>query len=678
MSSLIFLFCILVALAVFGRTIYLRIRVLMAVQPAPRFDQIGRRIRAVLVYAFGQKKFVVGEQPAGWMHFFIFWGFLVLSLQIITMFGRGFSPHFFIPGFRPEQLGGVFLLCRDLMELIVGVAVLAGLYRWWFSHPRRLFGFAPAEERHLKQSHGEAALILIFILTIMATGLLYDAGRLVYQAGEPASEIERAWEPVSAWISRGLASWGSDWARVLSTTAWWIHNLVVLIFLNLLPRSKHFHIITSIPNVFFRKLEPVGALQKMDLESAENFGTSRINQFNWKQVLDMYSCTECGRCSSHCPATMSGKALAPRQLLLDLRDYLYQKQQQVISGRGSDGNEEVGDVIVGEKLIHDDVLWACTTCRACEEACPVLIEYVDKIVDMRRHLVQDEARFPAELVKTFNGMETHSNPWGIGAHRRVEWAQGLEVPLIADHPDAEYLYFVGCAGSFDDRNKKTTAAFVRILKRAGVDFAILGTEEPCNGETARRLGNEYLFQNMARHAIEVLGQHHVKKIIVNCPHCFNTFKNEYPQMGGKFEVISAAELISKLLAEGKLSLQASGDPQKLTYHDACYYGRYNEIYDLPRSILKSLPGIELSEMERHKETGMCCGAGGGWMWMEEPQDKRVSHLRVDQAMETRSEGIAVSCPFCMIMLSDGLKSKDAEEKMHMVDLVELVDRSMKP
>jgi len=299
---------------------------------------------------------------------------------------------------------------------------------------------------------------------------------------------------------------------------------------------------------------------------------------------------------------------------------------------------------------------------------------VDKVVDMRRHLVQEEARFPAELTRTFKALETQGNPWGLSYEKRADWAEGLDIPLLAEHPDTEYLYFVGCAGAFDERNKKTTIAFAKLLKKAGVNFAILGPEEPCNGETARRLGNEYLFQSMAQSTIEVFKNYAVKKIIVNCPHCFNTLKNEYPQFGGHYEVIHAAELISHLIQEGKLTLQ-QGAPKKVTYHDSCYYGRYNDIYDTPREVLARATGTPPQEMHRHKQTGMCCGGGGGWMWMEEPQDKRVNHLRVEQALETNPDVIAVSCPFCMIMLEDGLKAKNAEERVQILDVVEIVGNS---
>ncbi|HKA56623.1 MAG TPA: (Fe-S)-binding protein, partial [Candidatus Binatia bacterium] len=362
MSPLLFTLVVLAALGLFVHTIYGRVRLLLAAQPVGRFDRLAERLKAVLVYAFGQKKFVTGEQPAGWMHFFIFWGFVILGLQIVTMFGRAFSPHFYVPGFTPHLLGGPFLVLRDLMEVIVSAAVLLALYRWVISHPPRLFGYRPAEARLAGQSHWEAVLILLFILTIMLGGLLYDGGRLVYLAGDPVLEAERPWEPASAVVGALLAPLGPVWAQGISDVAWWAHNLVVLAFLNLLPRSKHFHILTSIPNVFFRKLEPVGALSKMDLENAETFGTSHIDQFTWKQVLDMYSCTECGRCSSHCPATMSGKRLAPRQLLLNLRDYLYEHQPEMINKKLEAHDGVVGENIVGERLIHDDVLWACTTC----------------------------------------------------------------------------------------------------------------------------------------------------------------------------------------------------------------------------------------------------------------------------------------------------------------------------
>jgi Fe-S oxidoreductase len=688
MSTLIFTLLVVVGLGYFGRTMYRRIGVLLKVTPVDRFDRIPERIKAVLLYALGQKKFIqreprpdtaLSEQTAGWMHFFIFWGFTILAIQVITMFGRGFSDDFYLPPFSPHLLGGPYLLLKDIMEVAVLGAISVALYRWGVSHPKRLYGFKPAEERLAGHSHWEAYLILVFIGCIMIGGLLYDGGRAVLKPADPNVQAEIAWQPFSHIVALILGGMGVGTARFFSDAGWWLHNCVILVFLNLLPVSKHFHIITSLPNVFFLKTEPRGALGKMDLENGTRFGTSYINQFTWKQVLDMYSCTECGRCASHCPATLSGKELAPRQLLLNLRDYVYEHENQLLATQpaGSEGGDPptVGDNIVGERLIHDNVLWDCTTCRACEEACPVMIEYVDKIVDMRRHLTQEEARFPVELTRTFKGMETQGNPWGLDAGQRAAWAEGLDVPLMADHPDAEYLYYVGCAGSFDDRNKRTTIALTKILKKAGVNFAILGAEELCNGETARRLGNEYLFQSMAQACIEVLNGYNVKKILTNCPHCFNTLKNEFPQFGGHYEVIHATEFVKRLIAAGKIRFKANG-AQAVTFHDSCYLGRYNDIFDAPRDILRLVPGVQLREMERGRKFGMCCGAGGGRMWLEEEPSKRVNIRRVEQALETNPDAVAVACPYCMTMVDDGLKSKNMEEKVKALDIMELVAEAM--
>jgi len=687
MSTVIFLLLLVAALAYFGRTIYRRFTILTKAQAVDRFASVPERIRAVLVYAFGQRKFIQKEQPpgksdtvAGWMHFFIFWGFTILAVQVINMFARGFVDEFTLPGFSLSLLGGPYLLMKDIMQVAVLIAVGVAFYRWLVAHTPRLYGFAPAEDRIRGHSHWEALLILGFIALIMIGGFLYDGGRLVFLHHVQG---ERAWQPFTAIVAGILAVGGPGFAEFMSDAGWWVHNIVILVFLNFLPVAKHFHVITSLPNVYLKKLEPVGSLSKQDLENATTFGTSYINQFTWKQILDMYTCTECGRCSSHCPATMSNKSLAPRQLLLNLRDYLYEHEDEYLQMQPAGGNGDaaaepvtVGQNLVGdESVIHDDVLWACTTCRACEEACPVLIEYVDKIVDMRRHLVQEEARFPTELTRTFKAMETQSNPWGVDAGLRADWAEGLDVPTMADKPDAEYLYFVGCAGAFDDRNKKTSQALAKILKKAGVDFAILGVEEPCNGETARRIGNEYLFQTMAQMCIEIFDNYKVKKIITNCPHCYNTFKNDYPQFGGNYEVIHATELVARLIAQGKIRLKSNG-AQAITYHDSCYLGRYNDIVDEPRNVLQSLSGTTLREMERSRRFGMCCGAGGGRMWMEEEPTQRVNTRRVDQALETNPDVIAVACPFCMTMVDDGLKAKGLEEKIRALDVMELVAANM--
>jgi len=673
LSIIVWTLCFLGFLGLFSWQVYRRLRVLALLRAAPeRFEQIPRRIKEMLVGAFAQMKFFNPgqDQPAGILHALVFWGFLVLGLQVTTMFLRGWVDGAYLPLMGPHALGGPYMLVRDLMEVTVLVCVFALLARWIVTHPRRLMGFKPAETKLAGHPHWEAILILSFIATIMITGLLYDGGRMVFLAADPTSkpevDAERAWAPLSALVAVLLTGAGPSTAHTISNAAWWVHNLVVLTFLNFLPLAKHFHVVTSIPNVFFTKLEPYGRLSKQDLENAEIYGTSRFAHFTWKQVLDMYTCTECGRCSAECPATATNKPLAPRQMLLDLRNFLYEHPAAAL------GNGGEPQPIIGEHTgVTDEVLWSCTSCRACEEACPVHIEYVDKIIDMRRHLVQEEARFPAELTRTFKGMETQSNPWGINADKRDEWAEGLGIAHISQKPDAEYLFFVGCAGSFDDRAKKITKAVAKILDAAGVSYAILGKEETCNGDTARRLGNEYLYQSMAGMAVEVMNGYNVKKVITNCPHCFNTIANEYPQFGGNYEVTHAAQLVADLIREGRIRI----DPQTakaVVFHDSCYLGRYNDVYDAPRDILNAIPGILVKEASRSRNKGMCCGAGGGRMWIEENPSQRVNTLRVEQLLETKPQVIASACPYCMTMLSDGVKEKQVEDKVQTRDILEIL------
>ena len=627
------------------------------------------RTRNMMVYAFGQKKFFKGEQPAGAMHVMIFWGFLILSLEVITMFLRGWFPGFKIPG--NEYYGFI----KDIFHVVVLMGISCALYRWLVSKPERLFGILPAEARLRSQSHWEAFLILFLIAGIMVSGTLYDAGRIVAMVGDSEIANEAKWQPVSSFVA-GIFGTHTEIAALISTLAWWTHNIIILIFLNLLPRSKHFHIITSIPNVFFGKVEAKGHLPKKDYTVEEPlFGTSKPDHFSVKQVLDMYSCTECGRCSSVCPAAATGKPLAPRQFLLNLRDNIYAQQSTWIAKKAKGETPEF-DVVVGEgKAVSDEVVWSCVQCRACEEACPVNIEYVDKMVDIRQHLVQEASRFPAELNRAFKGMETNSNPWGISSSERGAWAEGLNAPLITEKPDAEYLYYVGCGGSFDSANRKTTQSFINILNKGGVSFAVLGKDELCNGETARRLGNEYLYQSMGEALVTLLNNYKIKKILVNCPHCFNTLKNEYPDFGGNYEVVRAGDIVKRLVAEEKLKMKEGFD-KKVVYHDSCNYGRFNGIYDEPRDILKSVPGARLEEMTNSREKGTCCGAGGGRMWLEEAKDQRVNMLRADQALEKSPDVIATSCPFCKIMLGSAVNEKGANDKVQVMDVMEIVSNNL--
>lgn len=676
MTTLLWSLAFLVGIGFFTYQIAGRLKILFQMRKDDGRDYSaktwGKRIENTLVYAFGQKKFFGSDQPAGIMHAIIFWGFVTLSLQVVTMFVRGWFPEFYLPGFQIEWISGPYGLLKDILEVGVMLSVTIALYRWLVQKPQRLYGILPAEERLSKKSHAEAIVILLFIFTIMLTGLLYDAGRMVILF-DGEINIEKDWQPVSYALS-GLFVGNPNLADIVSTGAWWVHNLVVLVFLNLLPISKHFHIITSIPNVFFGKVEPKGKLPKKDY-SGENalFGRSQIKHFSLKQTLDMYSCTECGRCASVCPAARTGKPLAPRQFLLDLRDTLYAAQPALLK---ADGFKQEMDVVVGEgKPIMDEVVWSCVACRACEEACPVNIEYVDKIMDLRQHLTQEVSRFPAELSRAFQGMERNSNPWGMAASERAAWADGLEVPLISQKKDVEYLYYVGCGGSFDANNKNATQSFVKILKEAGVSFAILGTEELCNGDSARRLGNEYLFQTMAEALAQTINGYGVKKILTNCPHCFNTLKNEYPDFGGNWKVEHAAAVVMRLVDEGKIKLTEQF-LKKVVYHDSCYYGRFNDIYDEPRNLIKAIMGTTLEEMAHCKKGGTCCGAGGGRMWMEEKADQRVNVLRTEEALEKNPEVICTSCPFCRIMIGSGVNEKGLSDKVNVMDVMEVVAKSM--
>lgn len=682
MIMLLWTVLFLVGIAYFSWQIYGRYGVLLKLRKDDARDYSTKtwpkRIQNVVVYAFGQMKFFRDDQPAGVMHIVIFWGFSILSLQVVTMFLRGWFPEFVIPGFQIPFIGGTYAFLKDIFQVGVILATLIALSRWAIVKPTRLFGFLPAETELRKHSHWEAYVILIFIMTIMISGFLYDAGRIVALAGNPHIDAEAKWQPISNFIAAFLQD--PVLAGHIATASWWVHNLVILVFLNLLPRSKHFHIITSIPNVFFGKLEPTGKLAKKDYTGEDPlFGRSKPLQFTWKQALDMYSCTECGRCSSVCPATSTQKPLAPRQFLVNLRNNLYAAQPAILGATANTASMAIlDDVVVGEnKAVIDEVVWSCLTCRACEEACPVNIEYVDKIVDIRQHLTQEASRFPEEIGRAFRGMETQSNPWGISASERAAWAEGMDIPNIADKPDVEWLYYVGCGGSFDANNKATSRAFAKILKAANVSFAIMGTSELCNGESARRLGNEYLFQTMAEALAGEINRHAVKKILVNCPHCFNTLKNEYPDFGGKWHVENASEFVAQLIKDGKLNVKENFD-KKVVYHDSCYNGRHNNIFEQPRDILGAVPGLKLEEMTANKRSSNCCGAGGGRMWMEEQKDQRVNIQRTEQALEKNPEVIATSCPYCRIMIGSGINEKGLAEKVDVMDVMEIVARNLEP
>jgi Fe-S oxidoreductase len=477
--------------------------------------------------------------------------------------------------------------------------------------------------------------------------------------------------PVTAFLSPLIFS-NANTAAVFYEIFWWGHVLVILGFLNFLPYSKHLHVLTSIPNTYFANLDPVRNNIKytnLDDESADSFGAADIEHLSWKQILDGYSCTECGRCTDACPANTVGKSLSPRKIIVDIRRRTKDKAPLLVAGKTEGAAFE-------KTLVHDYItdteLWQCTTCMACVQECPVMIEHLDSIIDMRRDLVLTESQFPANLNSVFKSIETNFTPWAFNPSDRAAWADGMNIKTMAEDPNCDVLFWVGCAGSFDARYKKVTQTFAKLLQKANISFRILGNEEKCNGDTARRLGNEYLAQMMIQENIQTLNKYGVKKIVTACPHCFNSLGNEYKQFGGNYKVMHHSQYIEELLASGKIKLKDNSVPSKVTYHDSCYLGRYNSVYDSPRNSLAGIKGLELIEMKRNKSKGFCCGAGGGRMFLEDEEGGRINEERTKEALATNADTIASACPFCMTMLTDGVKHFEKIDQVSIKDIAEIV------
>lgn len=628
----------------FGYTIFKRFSLLLAAKGSDeRWREVPRRFIGIVKYAFAQVRLLKVEWFWGLMHAFIFWGFIVVSLRTITLFGQAFSSTFDLP-FLTGTLGNLYSLSNDFFKLLVVVGVLVLLVRRIIIRPKRL------------TLSLEANLILVAIGLLMITDFLIEGAEFSFIGGRPSG-----WSPIGLLVSKVLNSMdlSGNTIATIYVVNHFLHTAGILIFLNYLPYGKHFHIITAIPNVFFRRLSPYGALSKINLEdeNTKNFGIDKINEFSWKQYLDLYSCTECGRCQDQCPAFATDKPLSPKELSIKLREHLYKSAKDGIS--------------LVPKIIDPETLWSCTTCRACEEACPVFIEYVDKIVDMRRNLVLMRGELSLEAQTALKNIETNYNPWGIGYSTRGDWAKNLGVKILRDGDKVDYLYFVGCAGSFDERAKKISAAFVKLLQKAGVSFGILGENERCTGDSARRIGNEYLFQMLARENIEIFNRYGVKKIITTCPHCYNTIKNEFPQFCGKYEVFHHTEFLLNLVKEGKLTVSNNIGLSVITYHDSCYLGRYNGMYDQPRELLKLSGCGNFTEMKLGRELGRCCGAGGGRMWMEESAGTRMNHKRLEDIKESGAKVAVTACPFCLTMLQDGAKEK-GDSELKLLDIAEIL------
>ena len=636
----------------------------------PRFDRPLERLSGAINIVLGQRKVLqrVGSidprshtiDLAGLGHACIFWGFLSFSLSyVIFIFGAVvWHP---LPTFLLTETGvKIFSIYLDFLALLVIFALIWALTRRWITKPHRL--------RFDLTRKGESIIIVGLTSGLMIATILVHSFHVSSGATGPESEV---------WISGILARLFTDLgitqsaAYALQTISWWIHLGIILGFGLYVPFSKHIHMVAAPLNAYFRSLEPRGTLPTIDLENTERFGAGRIQDFTWKELLDGYACAVCGRCSDVCPANLTDKLLSPMHIVENIKEHMID-----IGHQGPRDPEHIEPKPIIDGAISEQAIWDCVTCGACMEECPVVVEHVPTIIDLRRNLVLEESKIPETGMNALLSMEQRGHPWRGTQFSRTDWTDGLDVPLVSDNPDADILFWVGCTAALEQRSQGIARSMVKVLKSAGVNFAILGEQETCTGDPARRMGNEYLFQIMAQQTIETLKQHNVKKIVTLCPHCFNTMRNEYPQFDGIFEVLHYSQLVDELIKAGSLK------PIKLVnttmaYHDSCYLGRHNGIYDEPRDIAKAIPGLKLVEIgSRCREKGFCCGAGGGHMWIEESQGERINHARTDQFLETSADQVGVSCPFCLQMMTEGIQAKGEDSTKQAKDVLELLAESL--
>jgi len=634
---------------------YRRLQLVAVGVPEDRFDRPGARLAGMFAYAFGQKRVV--QRP---FHFLLFWAFMLLLLANGEFLLEGLFPALTLERLPAPLFHGLTVVFDAVSLLALGCVTVA--------FARRCF-FPPAylENDYTKARSGEALLILGMIASLMLAFFVLHGAQIA--AGEAGR-----FRPVSALFAAALAGLAPEALASTATVAWWVHALVLLLFMNVLPRSKHMHILTAIPNTYFRSLEKPNTVPRELFEKGERFGVSEVERFSWKDLFDSLTCTECGRCQDLCPAHNTGKPLNPRKVVHDIKINL------MANGPALQRGEAAALPLIAEAGAEgsngEEALWSCTTCGACVGVCPVLIEQMPKIVKMRRALVQEQGRFPEELLNLFENMEQRSNPWGIAPSERTKWCSQLgERPFVAG--ETEVLFFVGCAGAFDNRSKQVSVALATLLDKAGVSWGILGKEELCCGDSLRRLGNEFVFDKMARENVAKFKEKGVKKIVTQCPHCFSTLKNDYRQYGLEIEVVHHSQLLEELIRDGRLKLPKAAGFGKLLFHDSCYLGRHNDTYAAPRSVLQAATGSAPGEFERSGEQGFCCGAGGGRMWMEELTGSRINLERVKEGLRQQPDTLCVSCPYCMTMLEDGLKDEGAAEKVRVKDIAEVVAEALR-
>jgi Fe-S oxidoreductase len=646
----IFIPILIAALLFFCWSAYRRISLVSYGKSDDRFSEPGRRLGEMLAYAFGQKRVVA--VPFGWNHFVIFWSFIILLTANLDFLVSGILPGVSLSQL-PPGIHGPLLVAFDIVSLLALAAVVVAAVRRAVSPP------------YPEAQTFEAFFILFLIAGLMLAYFGLHGAEIGMGDAEMAGSM-----PVSSFVSSFIPHTSS-----FALGMWWAHAVFLLVFMNFLPYSKHMHILTAIPACFFRRHEDPILLPREEFSPGKEFGVERINQLTWKDLFDGFSCTECGRCEIACPATNTGKSLNPRKVIHDVKLNLLGNAAKLRAG-------ETPDLpLIGEKegpgTVSEETIWSCTTCGACVQACPDFLEQYPKLLKMRRHLVQEEARFPEELLNLFENMEQRSNPWGIAPTERTKWTSIMDVKTF-EAGKTEYLFFVGCAGSFDSRAKHVTVALATILDAAGVSWGILGKDEKCCGDSLRRLGNEYVFDKMAKENVELFKSRGVKKVIVQCPHCFTTLGNDYRQYGLELEVIHHSQLIEELLGSGKLALKRPvTDAGKVVFHDSCYLGRHNGIYDAPRNVLERATGSAPAEMGRSRENSFCCGAGGGRMWMEEFNGTRINLARVQEALKESPDTLCVTCPYCMTMFEDGLKDEKAGN-VRVRDVAEIVAEGLRP
>ena len=655
------------SLALSGYVFHRRvIRLVLLGRSENRFDQPMRRLAGFAAIVLGQRKVlqrVSLRDRAGLGHVFIFAGFLsfLLSYAIFIFGDSAWRP--FSEKLLTETGVKVYASYLDVVALTLLASLIWALGRRWLAKPHRL---------SFDLTRGYDAVVIVgLISSLMVLALLteafYTAEAKLAGVASPAADAIVGRAIGEAFLDAGM---GLDAANFGHGMAWWLHLLTILGFSVYIPFSKHMHMVAAPVNALFRSLEPRGTLQPIDLETAEHFGAGKPQEFTWKELLDGYACAVCGRCTDSCPAHLTGKTLSPMHIVEDLKEYLIKERTSIQAGT------EPEKPLIGFGRITEEALWDCLSCGACMEECPVVVEHVPTIIDMRRYLVLEQSKMPDTAKEALLSMEQRGHPWRGTQFSRTDWAEGLDVSTLADHPEAEVLLWVGCTPALEQRSQAIARSMVKVLRSAGVDFAILGEEERCTGDPARRLGNEYLYQMMAQQNIETMNGYNVKTIVTLCPHCFNTMKNEYPQFGGSYEVMHYSQFVDRLISEGRLK------PIKMVeatvaYHDSCYLGRHNGVYDEPRRVARAIPGVKLLEMEPHcREKGFCCGAGGGHMWLEESRGPRVNHVRTDQFLETGAKTVGVSCPFCLQMMEEGVQAKGEQGNREAKDILELLAESV--